>query len=195
MFTKVRDSLAENWLTMAIRTLEANRPLQKGLRHVRYHTTRCPARRNKGIAMRFQFEQAFEQACANVQTMYRDERKVQGHILIGLEGGPIVATAFAWANKPEKARLFHRLAREYQGRAEFYIYATEVWGVSGPNGQGRRVKIARIVGMNRELKTLSRCWEIEQEPVTQFVEKEDLVRTREPLHELLFKRLPSFKPA
>lgn len=140
------------------------------------------------------FEQAFEQACADVQAIFRARQEVAGLLLIGLEEGLFVAMPFAWANEAEKASLYERLSRDYQGRAEYYIHATESSsGTAGARTKGgaAKARILTVVGMDREQTTFSRCWQIKQEPVPHLVEQRDVPRTRETLPEVLFNRFGS----
>ena len=136
-------------------------------------------------AVQWSFEQAFEQACADVQSSFRSRHEVKGLLLIGLKTGLLVATPFAWANEGEKIDVHERVARRYQGQAEYYVHATEL-----PSG-GRGAALARLVrvfGMNRKQTTLSRCWQIEQDPVPRLVEHYDMPSRRETLPEILFDR-------
>ena len=140
------------------------------------------------------FEQAFEQACADVQAIFRARHEVTGLLLIGLEEGLFVATPFAWESEAERAYLYERLSRDYQGRAEYYIHATESSGGAGVwrKGGAASARILTIVGMDREETTFSRCWQIKQGPVPYLVEQRDVPRSRETLPEVLFSRFRSF---
>lgn len=104
-------------------------------------------------------------------------------LLIGLKEGLLVATPFAWASEAQKTEVYERLSRDYQGRAEYYVHATE--SSSGSRGEARLVT---VVGMNREQTTLSRCWQIKQDPVPRLVEHADVPSRRETLPEILFSR-------
>ena len=141
------------------------------------------------------FEQAFEQACADVQAIFRARQEVAGLLLIGLDEGLFVATPFAWASEAEKAWLYERLSRDYQGRAEYYIHASEsspsAVGGRSKGGAAAKARILTVVGMDREQTTLSRCWQIKQEPVPHLVEQRDVPRARETLPEVLFNKFRS----
>ena len=140
------------------------------------------------------FEQAFEQACADVQAIFRARHEVTGLLLIGLEEGLFVATPFAWASEAERAYLYERLSRDYQGRAEYYIHASESSsGGAGARGKAgtAQARILTIVGMDREQTAFFRCWQIKQGPVPYLVEQRDVPRTRETLPEVLFNRFGS----
>jgi hypothetical protein len=147
-----------------------------------------------GDAALWSFEQAFEQACADVQAMFRRRGEFEGLLLIGVETGLLVAMPFAWDSEAERAWLYERLSRDYQGRAEYYIHATESSGGAGARGKGgaAMARILTVVGMDREQTTFSRCWQIKEEPVPRLVEQRDVPRTRETLSEVLFSR---FRPA
>ena len=131
-------------------------------------------------AVQWSFEQAFEQACADVQTLFRERHEVKGLLLIGLGKGLLVATPFAWASEGEKAEVYERLSRDYRGRAEYYVHATSGW-----RGGAR---VVTVVGMNREQTTLSRYWQIKQDPVPRLVEHGDVASRRETLPGILFSR-------
>ena len=70
---------------------------------------------------------------------------------MGLKNGLLVATPFAWASEGEKAEVYKRLARDYQGQAEYYVHATEL--PSGGRGAAQ-TRLVRVFGMNREQTTL-----------------------------------------
>ena len=144
---------------------------------------------------KWSFERAFEQACADVQAVFSARHEVAGLLLIGLEEGLFVAMPFAWANEAEKASLYERLSRDYQGRAEYYIHGSESSSSAAgarSNGGAAKARILTVVGMDREQTTLSRCWQIKEEPVPRLVEQGDVLGTRETLPEVLFNRFRSF---
>lgn len=151
-----------------------------------------PAQREEKDTGVWSFEQSFEQACCDVQAIFRARHEVNGLLLFGLENGLFIATPFVWESEAERALLYDRLSSRYQGQAEFYIHATElsgggVWG----NGAGTASRIVRVFGMNRELTVLTRCWRIQLDPVPRLVEQEDVPCPAESLSGVLFDRFRS----
>lgn len=49
------------------------------------------------------FDAVFERACVNVQATFRDDEKLDGHIIVGLTDGPVVVMPFSWTDHGEKA--------------------------------------------------------------------------------------------
>ena len=138
------------------------------------------------------FDQAFERACADLQAIFRGRHEVKGLLLIGLENGLFVATPFAWESEAERAWLYDRLSTRYQGQAEYYVHATELAGErTQSRGNGTTARIVRVVGVNRELTFLTRCWRIQSDPVPRLIEQEDVPRAAEPLSGVLFDRFRS----
>ena len=134
------------------------------------------------------FDAVFERACTNVQATFRDERKLDGHLIVGLKDGPIVVMPFSWTNDGEKALVYERLWRHYQGRAEFYVHATES-SSDAPVPRGSNAEPARtilVVGVDRRRMTLARCWEIRQIPILHLVEQDEPFRQEEMLPDILF---------
>jgi hypothetical protein len=141
------------------------------------------------------FERAFEQACSDVQAIFRGRNEVKGLLLIGLETGLFVATPFAWTSEAERAWLYDSLSIKYQGQAEYYIHASELSGESAQSkGNGTTPRLVRVVGMNREQTVLTRCWRIAPDPVPRLVEQEDVPCPAEPLSGVLFDRFRADSP-
>jgi hypothetical protein len=146
----------------------------------RIAVTEAEQPREETQAEEWSFRASFERACADAAAIFADDAMPhRGFLIIGLRDGPVVATPFYWNSNAEKARLYDRLSRRYQGRADFYIHATE--STASASGDGSR--IVRVFGSDRRGVTLARCLDIRSGSVVEYA---DSPRTHKPLPEVLF---------
>jgi hypothetical protein len=136
------------------------------------------------------FEEVFERACTDVQAMFLEDGKVPPHLILGLHDGPLVVLPFACDAEAERTRLFSYLAREYQGRTEFYVQVNQLWtpAASSRNENGRKTRAPIIIlnGVDRAGITLARSWEAKEEPARHLIENGATYRDGNGLSGLLF---------
>jgi hypothetical protein len=133
------------------------------------------------------FDAVFEGACKDAGVMLSEDRPFRAFLVVGLKDGPIVVMPYSWRTNAEKVRLYDHLSSRYQGKAEFYVHASECPARGDGLNGSERSRMVRVLGMDRSRKPLARLLEFTPGTVPAVVVHEDSSRGRETLPDVLFK--------